>query len=365
MPRKKTQHKTHRIIPMFMSVLILGGVVFGLSLMTDNSPMVLLSSESREIGEFYIEPEDIELNMGSSEVFTAFIEEATNTLEPLADWSVMRDDEDATDFFLDCEGTAECTIYAGATEGEVIVMAEFDGQVASTTLDVINNEVVLGFSDEVPEWAEVDIAILNERGIMMGYADGSFGAEDSVTRGQFITLLYRLMPFYGIDSSQAVASLDCDLFSDVGDAHYAYEPICFAEYYGWLDELELGSTLSPDQELTRAETAELFAGAIGRSVAENLFTTEGYGVDVDDYTAFIAGYDFFDVNVLDTYASGIGLAYGFDIMTGDGTYFRPDDTLNRAETAVIIWRILDSVIADLDVEFNLDEDALEAYESGV
>jgi len=347
---------------MFMSVLLLAGVVFGLNLMSSDSPMIFLSSESHEIGELYIVPEDIELNMGSSETFEAFIEEASSTLNPLADWSALRDDQEATDILLDdCEGSSECTVHVGSTEGEVVIMAEFDGQVTSTTLDVINEEVVLGFSDEVPEWAEVDIAILQDRGIMMGYADGSFGAEDPVTRGQFITLLYRLMPFYGLDTTDIIEDLDCDVFNDLGEAHYAYEPVCFAYHYNWLEELNLGNNISPDEELTRGETAELFAGAIGRSFAENELELS----DVDQIMSYQAFFLFDDVYISTTYASGIGIANGYNIMRGSDNLFRPSETLNRAETAVIIWRVLSSVISDLSVQFNLDDDALEAYYDGV
>ena len=41
-------------------------------------------------------------------------------------------------------------------------------------------------------WAHVAIETMKEEGIITGYADGRFGANDSMTRAQMAAVIYRL-----------------------------------------------------------------------------------------------------------------------------------------------------------------------------
>lgn len=335
---------------------------------------VELSSETHEVGDFYIDPNDIELDMADSYTFISYTEEATRSVSTQSDWTVLRDGSTPSDVQLeDCEDSFECTVFIGDVAGELTLTATSAAGEATATITVPESaEVELGFSDEIPDWAATDIAILNERNIMMGYSDGSFGAEDPVTRGQFITLLYRLMPIYGINTEAALDDLDCELYSDLEETHFAYDAICFATHYDWLERIQLtGSTIQADKTITRAETAQLFAGAIGEATGEAILAGVGYAPSqFDGVFEYVAGMDFEDVNTGTTYAHGIGVAYAFGIMTGtyEGGFqqvFKPSATLNRAETAVIIWRILSKIVSNVseDVEFNIDDEVIEAFNS--
>lgn len=360
MPKKSTF--LQRFLPLIIGVLILIISFLGVALTTKESPLVFLSSESRTPGEFYIDPEELTMQVGDSYTFEALFAEGATSSSTLSDWSVLRDDEEATDIQLeDCENSSTCTVYAGDVLGDVILSASMGDLVASATLDVIGVSAVdLGFTDEVPEWASTYIAILNGRGIMMGYEDGSFGADDLVTRAQYVTLLYRIMPIYGLDPDVALQDRDCDVFLDLTSSHFAYEPACLAHYYGWLDNLDLGSSLNPNLEITRAEAAELFAGAMGRTRLDNVLRSYGFPYSADEIGIAFTN-EYLDVNSETLYQSGIGIAQVSAIMRGDETYFRPEESLNRAETATLIWRILFLMASgDDELESRITEEELRA-----
>jgi hypothetical protein len=336
---------------------------------------IQLSNETHEIGEFYIDPSNIELTMADSYTFMSYTQEETREVNTQSEWTVLRGDEVPTEVLLDdCVNSSECTVYIGDVPGELTLTAVSGNDEASATINVPDSvEVTLGFSDDVPKWAAVDIAILEERGIMTGYADGSFGPADNVTRGQFITLLYRLIPFMGLNTSTAIETYDCDIYSDLDETHYAYEPICFAANNSWLEDITLpADTIQADKTITRAEAAQLLTSAILKSHAVTLFPH--LDLDEDELETYFydvwASITFSDVERYTKYAYGIGVADFFEIMTGtsnDTLYksFSPSSSLNRAETAVIIWRILNQYILvdEKDLQISIDQDILDQVET--
>lgn len=356
---KAISEKTHRMILAIFGVLIIANLIVIGSLWKKQNQEVELSSEDPEVGEYYIEPDEVDLAVSDSYTFNAYVMAATGAIATNSSWSVDGDAE-----LEDCSGN-ECTVIAGETEGEVTLTATAQGNTAEATINVEVVEVNLGFSDEIPDWATTYIGELNDREIMVGYADGSFGAGDPVTRGQFVTLLYRLMPIYGLDVSGLMEDYDCEIYTDLTSEHYAYEPMCFAHNNGWLDELTFipSSTVSPNESITRAEAAELYAGALGRTITySHLENYWGVGEEYfETVLEFIAEASYADVNDSTTYKNGIDIAYVTYIMTGSYNsdafdyYFYPTNTLNRAETATIIYRILVDVIEQSDIEFNTDD----------
>lgn len=50
------------------------------------------------------------------------------------------------------------------------------------------------YSDELPEWARRAILILTEKGIMKGYPDGTFGADQPIIRAEFCAALMQCFP---------------------------------------------------------------------------------------------------------------------------------------------------------------------------
>ena len=99
----------------------------------------------------------------------------------------------------------------------------------------------------------------------VGYPDGTFRGDTPITRAEFVTILVR---FFGL------ADVEC-VFSDVPENHWAYGYIATATHYGWITGYEDG-TFRPDRALTRAEAVTVINRMLNRGVDE----TSHLGEDV-------------------------------------------------------------------------------------
>jgi hypothetical protein len=162
-------------------------------------------------------------------------------------------------------------------------------------------------------WAYPNVSQMVDKGIIVGYPDGTFKPDKKVTYGEFIK-----MAIVGI-TGQA-------LEMGSGGKHWAYN------YY--MKGIELGlytSTQIPernlDREIIRADMSLIAANAVEGTVSSS-------------DSAIIEGY------VLDMFKStnrknAVIKAYFLGILAGypDQT-FRPDQGLTRAESAAVIDRII-------------------------
>ena len=120
---------------------------------------------------------------------------------------------------------------------------------ASYTMDFA--DVPLGqWYTEAVRWAARD-------GIVSGYGNGAFGPGDPITREQLAVMLYRYAQDRGYDLSNGTGS-GLTSYTDAADvspwARPAMEWACGA---GLITGTGDGSTLSPQREATRAQTAAL------------------------------------------------------------------------------------------------------------
>ena len=91
-------------------------------------------------------------------------------------------------------------------------------------------------------------------GIVTGYEDGSFGANDVITREQLAVMLYRYAQTAGYDTS---ASTDLSGYSDVGQiSSYAAQALAWANAEGLISGTS-DTTLSPTASATRAQVATI------------------------------------------------------------------------------------------------------------
>ncbi len=74
--------------------------------------------------------------------------------------------------------------------------------------------------DDIPDWAQDAAENMNEKGIVTGYEDGTFGPGDYVTRAQLVTVLER---FDELVQDVAERKVQDMLFS-LGDAGYIVLP---------------------------------------------------------------------------------------------------------------------------------------------
>ena len=119
-----------------------------------------------------------------------------------------------------------------------------------------------GFQD-VPEgqWYTDAVNWAAREGLMDGYGDGRFGPDDSITREQLASILYRYAAYCQYDVK---ASGDLSAFTDGAQAsQWAVEGLVWAVDRGLMTG-KGGGTLDPKGTATRAEVAQVF-----RSFLEN------------------------------------------------------------------------------------------------
>ena len=179
---------------------------------------------------------------------------------------------------------------------------------------------VFPFRDAVNHWSKDSIMFLTEftPRIIGGYGNGLFGPDDPVTRAQLAAMLNRVLALdYHVGKPQ---------FSDVTPGYWGYADIAAAKGAGIVAGFPDG-TFRPDKYVTRAELAVIFDRAfdLPYPAAGTSFLDLGK-----------PGFAWADASIIRL--SGNGIAAGYP-----GGYFRPEKTVTRAEVAVFLSRILDSM----------------------
>ena len=203
--------------------------------------------------------------------------------------------------------------------------AEFALDHASDYAIVIDDRshepVDLPFND-VPEsyWAYDAIQYVYGEGLMAGTSGSTFNPESTTTRGQIVTILWRL------SGSPAVNYL-MD-FDDVDPAAYYAEAIRWATSEGIAGGYG-GGVFGPDDPITREQLAVML-----HRYAQH----EGYDVSVGEDTNILSYADAFTVSEYAVsalqWACGAGIISG----TGDGSTLTPQGEATRAQAATVLMR---------------------------
>ena len=203
--------------------------------------------------------------------------------------------------------------------------AEFDLDHASDYAIVIDDRshepVDLPFND-VPEsyWAYDAIQYVYGEGLMAGTSGSTFSPEGTTTRGQIVTILWRL-------SGSPVVNYLMD-FDDVDPAAYYAEAIRWATSEGIAGGYG-GGVFGPDDPITREQLAVML-----HRYAQH----EGYDVSIGEDTNILSYADAFDVSEYAVsalqWACGAGIISG----TGDGSTLSPQGRATRAQAATVLMR---------------------------
>lgn len=201
----------------------------------------------------------------------------------------------------------------GGGTGGVSIGTSGDYNTISDESKTREENALKGFSDmEGYDWARTAVQYLSDRGIVAGVGDNMFVPERSVTRAEFAKLICLAS---GADTGGAKGS-----FADVSDAMW------YAPYVNYLAEKGIAQgadgLFNPDSTITREDMCTLIYRAFGEETED---TYDGFG-DADE----ISGYARDAVNAL----ALKGIVNG-----SDGT-FKPKADATRAETAVIIYRLV-------------------------
>lgn len=183
----------------------------------------------------------------------------------------------------------------------------------------IELQSVLEFPDCNPnEWYASAVTYVSDKGLITGYNDGTFGPYDNITRGQLVTILWR-MEGKPVSSSAG--------FSDVSSSDFYYSAALWAQKNGVIKGYGDG-TFGGERLITREEAAVMLA---------NYANFKGYDTASDKAALMrISGWREADSWALDSLGWCVdqGLMSGKD--TPSGAYLDPMGSTWRSAMAKMI-----------------------------
>ena len=200
--------------------------------------------------------------------------------------------------------------------------AEPDGRITIKTFSDIDNS---GYREGIEKAAA--------KGIINGYADGTFKPNAQVTRAQFITMLYRVAGSPEVEIPEGKTEIELG-FTDADTISDEYKTaVAWGVQNGIIKGYE-DDTFRPNQAISRAQMVTM--------LYRYLSLEDVWGAAPDELKK---AYDFTDkddiaapfveaVNVM----ANMGYIKGFE----DGS-FRPDETVTRGQAATVFARIFDAV----------------------
>lgn len=170
------------------------------------------------------------------------------------------------------------------------------------------------FSDIAGHWAEENINLLYELGLINGYSDGTFGVSKSITRAEVSAIISRHLDLPNGEPT----------FKDVSSKHWARGAIGAVEEAGIINGYSDGS-FKPNAPITRAELSVLLVRAYEMSGTSYM--------SFKDFSVKHWAYDAVMTLVANEVAGGYP----------DGT-FRPSSNVTRAEFATFTARVIDMLM---------------------
>ena len=166
-------------------------------------------------------------------------------------------------------------------------------------------------------------------GIINGYENGTFRPNNTVTRGQFITMLWRAVGEPGAENT----TLN---FKDAANIPDAYkDAVAWGVEAGIIKGYD-DDTFRPNQSISRAQMATFSYRLLVLIVGEEAIDEFNQPCGFKD-AATVADPYVDAVNV----CANLGIILGFDTdRDGEGDTFRPNDTANRGQAATIILRVV-------------------------
>ena len=176
-------------------------------------------------------------------------------------------------------------------------------------------------------WAAEQMDILSEKGVIVGYPDGTFRPDENVTRAEFASMAIKALGQEHTSVAQPVN------FTDITEDFWAYDAIQKSVFFDLISCPPAGEPFRPDDTVTRAESI---------TVAVNALTTE----QISEAKA---------KEVLSKYADAASVPESFLIPAGkseilnmlvvmptDGkASLEPVRPATRAEVAAILYKMME------------------------
>ncbi|NEN84809.1 S-layer homology domain-containing protein, partial [Paenibacillus elgii] len=203
-----------------------------------------------------------------------------------------------------------------------------DGQQAAVIHSLTNSAYVpvsktSNLTDIQGHWAAAEIGGMNSRMIVHGVDESRFAPEAEITRAELAALLARAM---GLPKAGDQAG-----FRDVSETSWYSGAVAAAKAYGIMDGFGDG-TFGPDRKVSRQEAIVTLVRALRLADANS---AASHGAGQADLTVYA------DRDQIGGWASdAIRTAIDAGLVNGYGDELRPQKSLTRAETAVLIYRML-------------------------
>ncbi len=210
----------------------------------------------------------------------------------------------------------------GLSQGTVEVRCGFDTYGKSVTIQVNDPDFAPmqdKFEDIQGHWAEEEILIATYRGLFNGLSQTRFGPDETLTRGQLVTILHRL-------DGESEAMMEAP-FTDVDpDAYYA-DAIDWAYSWGIVEGIS-EELFAPDEAITR----EAVVTILQRYAMSKGINAYVWGPTLNAWE---------DAALVDNWAVDAFLwATTAGIVKGvSPTMLDPDGTTTRAQAAVLLLRM--------------------------
>lgn len=218
------------------------------------------------------------------------------------------------------EVTKSTVLIAGLAEYSSTSSVYIDGELLQVQTSTLTSTSLIDDDDspfsDVSEFAINYLAIkfLYDNSIVTGYADGTFGPDNTINRAE---LLKVLVEGQGVTPSEEIYR---DCFPDVSNEWFA-KYICYAKESGWISGYPDG-TFQPGNAVNKVEALKMLLES------QNIPLSEEWTVE------------FWDISESDWFGPYIQTASELGLLEEEGGYFLPGEERNRKGLAENLYRLL-------------------------
>ena len=213
------------------------------------------------------------------------------------------------------------------------IKEELNGVIGEKYAEPDGRITIKNFSDIDNSGYREGIELAAAKGIINGYADGTFKPDAQVTRAQFITMLYRVAGSPEVEIPEGKTEIELG-FTDADTISDEYKTaVAWGVQNGIIKGYE-DKTFRPNQAISRAQMATM--------LYRYLTLEDVWGAAPDELKK---AYDFTDKDdIAAPFVEAVNVMANTGYIKGfaDG-HFGPDETVTRGQAATVFARIFDAV----------------------
>ena len=213
------------------------------------------------------------------------------------------------------------------------IKEELNGVIGEKYAEPDGRITIKNFSDIDNSGYREGIELAAAKGIINGYADGTFKPDAQVTRAQFITMLYRVAGSPEVEIPEGKTEIELG-FTDADTISDEYKTaVAWGVQNGIIKGYE-DKTFRPNQAISRAQMATM--------LYRYLSLEDVWGAAPDELKK---AYDFTDKDdIAAPFVEAVNVMANMGYIKGfaDG-HFGPNETVTRGQAATVFVRIFDAI----------------------